>query len=278
MKLLFVILLTFFTFNAFSQVNYYSDRNSWHTSCVSTLVLEDFNGGPTKSGNTGCDDVFSAAGNNCFPAGEIQPGLIITSSDTTGTFMAYTNIGFVSNPTPIVGTNRFEDFTIMSFPDGNINTVGLDLYGAPAASIMHVRIYSADDLVDSMTITEGMPGPYFFGFTSAQPISSIEFQAAGNSIEMVGMVEFGVCNVVSVTDLDQFDLSLFPNPTTNAVTIKANSEIKSVGILNILGQEVLQKSPISNAATLNVSNLEPGTYFIKVQIAQRTGVYKLVKE
>jgi len=280
MKALTAFLFIFLSTTAFSQVFYFEDRDTWHTGCEGNLVLEDFAGGPTNSGNTACDDAFSSAGNDCFPPGEIQPGIIITSSDTSPIKMAYTNVDFVSNPTPIVGTSAYEDFTIMRFPDGNINRVGMDLYGAPAASVMHVRLFgNAGDLVDSLTITEGMPGPYFFGFVTSLPISSIEFQAEGSSVEMVGMVEFGTCNVVAINEFKHLNLTYFPNPVTNTLTLQADSKITSVNVVNVLGQTVVHQN-VSNSKNikLDVSDLASGTYFIKVQIDKKYATYKMVKE
>jgi len=280
MKTTITLLITFFTLNTFSQITYYSDRDIFHNNCSNTLVLEDFEGGPTDSGNTGCDGDFSAAGNSCFPAGEIQPGIVITSSDnSSATPMVYTNVGFVSNPTPIVGTNQYENFTIMNFPDENVNAVGLDLYGAPFASSMNVRIYNiAGDLVDSITITDGMPGPYFFGFISNEIISSIEFEANGSSVELVGMVEFGETTVALLNDLSLYNVNYYPNPILNQINFNANYKIEEISIINTLGQEIKQINPLSKKININLSDLTMGTYFFKVKIANKTGVYKVIKK
>ena len=280
MKTIITLLITFITVNSFAQITYYENREALHNNCSATLVLEDFEGGPTDAGNTGCDGDFSAAGNSCYPAGEIQPGIVITSSDNSSdTPMAFTNVGFVSNPTGIVGTNQFENYTIMNFPEGNVNTVALTLYGAPRASTMHVRIFNiAGDLIDSLTITDGMPGPYFFGFIATEFISSIEFQAEGFSIEMVGMVEFGACSTASVTNLNSYDFTYFPNPAKNTITLNANTKITSISILDILGKQVQQVIPLSNTSTFDISHLAVGSYFIKVIIGDKIGIYKLLKE
>lgn len=281
MKLLSTLLLTFYTVLSFAQITYYPDRDSWKNSCADSLVLEDFAGGPTVPEpykSTGCDGYFSSNGNSCFPAGEIQPGIIIRAAlDTAAEPLVYTIPGFINNPTPIVGTNDYPDFTILDFTN-DITKVGLDLY-AGISSSMHVRIYDwASNLVDTLTITEDLPGPYFFGFVSETPILSIEFEAIGNAVELVGMVEFGNCNVVSVNDLSDYDFNFFPNPATNTVTLQAKDPITSIQVMNLLGQVVKSVIPKENQTSLDIADLSSGTYFIKVQVANNTGVYRLVKE
>ena len=280
MKIFTTILILFFTLNLFSQIIYYPDRNTFLANCSSaTLVLEDFEGGPTSSGNSGCDGDFSAAGNSCFPAGEIQPGIVITSSDNNSADnpMAFTQTDFAGNPTPVVGTNQFPDYTIVNFPDGDINAVALDLYGLPFADTMHIRLFSATEMVDELTITEDLPGPAFFGFIATEPIVSIEFQADGSSVEMVGMVQFGSCDVSSVNGLTNFNFQYYPNPATNNLTLKANNNIDFVSINNILGQEIKKIQPFKNDVDINITDLQPGTYFTKVKINNKVGVFKFLK-
>lgn len=280
MKTILTLFITFIAYSSFSQITYYSERSELHSNCSGSLILEDFEGGPADSGNTGCDGDFSSEGNNCFAAGEIQQGIVITSSDNTAeTPMVYTNVGFVSNPTPIVGTNNFDDFTIVNFPEGNIDAVALDLYGAPFASVMHVRIYNfANEIIDTLMITEGMPGPYFFGLISSEPIASIEFQAEGSSVEMVGMVEFGTCSTTAINNLKNNNIHFFPNPVKNRLTLTSSSVIQQIEVFDVLGHKVKEISSNSLVTTLDFSDLESGNYYINVKIKGGTKVFKLIKE
>ena len=279
MKTIFTFLITIITINALSQITYYSDRDSLIETFSGTLVLEDFEGGPTGGGNTGCDGDFSAAGNSCYPPGEIQLGFVLTSSDNSpDTPMVFTPAGLVENLTHVVGTNQLPSYTILNFTEDNINTVAIDLYGLPFASTMDVRIYSEDGLEDTLTITEDLPGPYFFGFIATIPIVSIEFQVYGSSVEMIGMLAFGTNNPASIDDLDTYNFTYFPNPVSNSLTLQANTNISSVSITNILGQKIMQSDPFSNRTTLNLSNLKKGIYYVKAKINNKIGVYKFIKE
>lgn len=71
-------------------------------------------------------------------------------------------------------------------------------------------------------------------------------------------------------------LSLYPNPVTNGkvyITSKKDLE-KEVTIFNVLGKKVLQTT--IGAKELNVSNLSPGVYIIKITEEESTSSRKLI--
>ncbi|MGQ7946205.1 T9SS type A sorting domain-containing protein [Flavobacterium sp. WC2509] len=71
-------------------------------------------------------------------------------------------------------------------------------------------------------------------------------------------------------------LSLYPNPVTSGkvyITSKKDSE-KEIIIFNVLGKKVLQN--IINTRELNISNLSPGVYIIKITEEGATSSRKLI--
>jgi hypothetical protein len=71
---------------------------------------------------------------------------------------------------------------------------------------------------------------------------------------------------------------MYPNPVKNTLTIEANSNIQKVSIYNVLGQEVMAKSPKSNSTTLQTSALQKGVYMVKTEIDGNVSMRKIVKE
>ncbi len=61
-------------------------------------------------------------------------------------------------------------------------------------------------------------------------------------------------------------INIYPNPTTDIVTIKLNDEVKdkSLQILDLSGKIVLRKNISGNSTEIDVSVLEKGVYLIKV--------------
>jgi hypothetical protein len=71
-------------------------------------------------------------------------------------------------------------------------------------------------------------------------------------------------------------LNLYPNPVSNGkvyITSKNDSD-KEIIIFDVLGKKVLQTTMSSKE--LNVSNLSPGVYIIKIDEDQATATRKLI--
>lgn len=69
------------------------------------------------------------------------------------------------------------------------------------------------------------------------------------------------------------NIQVYPNPTINSIHIKHDSDIKSINIYNSLGQHVLQ----SKQASIDVSHLSKGMYFLKIRTTGGTETKKIIK-
>ena len=71
-------------------------------------------------------------------------------------------------------------------------------------------------------------------------------------------------------------LSLYPNPVSNGkVYITSKNDLdKNIIIFDVLGKKVLQTTMSSKE--LNISNLSPGVYIIKIDEEQATATRKLI--
>ncbi|WP_179339092.1 T9SS type A sorting domain-containing protein [Winogradskyella ludwigii] len=70
----------------------------------------------------------------------------------------------------------------------------------------------------------------------------------------------------------------YPNPVKNTLTLNAQKTIEQVAMYNMLGQEVLRATPNALASDLDMSNLQTGTYFVKVTIANVTETIRVIKQ
>ena len=75
-------------------------------------------------------------------------------------------------------------------------------------------------------------------------------------------------------------IEIYPSPTQSEISITGLSDVKDIAIINAVGQTVLRQNCSSNKATINVSGLKGGVYFIVVQDGKSGGVWsgKFVKE
>ncbi|MBF0693807.1 MAG: T9SS type A sorting domain-containing protein [Flavobacterium sp.] len=71
-------------------------------------------------------------------------------------------------------------------------------------------------------------------------------------------------------------LSFYPNPVSNGkiyITSKSQQD-KEITIFDVLGKKVVQT--ILNSKELNISNLSPGVYIIKIREGEATATRKLI--
>ena len=65
-------------------------------------------------------------------------------------------------------------------------------------------------------------------------------------------------------DVDEtFDIKVYPNPVSDILNVKSNSEIIAMDVVNMIGQVVIKQFGRSNS--LNVSTLSPGLYILKTK-------------
>lgn len=71
--------------------------------------------------------------------------------------------------------------------------------------------------------------------------------------------------------------SMYPNPVTNVLNIKAQETIKNIQVFNLLGQQVVRKVVNDTKTSLDLSRLYTGTYFVKISTDKTTKSVKLFK-
>ncbi len=85
--------------------------------------------------------------------------------------------------------------------------------------------------------------------------------------------------VLGVDELKQFEgFVMYPNPVENELTVSAKSEIKSLSIVNMLGQTVRTVTPNSRDYKLDFSDLTSGIYFVKASVNNTEGTFRIVKK
>lgn len=68
---------------------------------------------------------------------------------------------------------------------------------------------------------------------------------------------------MEVDENTEMSFSIFPNPSSDLVTINLTQPVSQVTIYNAVGQIVFQQNQVNNSMTVNVSNWRPGIYVVQ---------------
>lgn len=86
---------------------------------------------------------------------------------------------------------------------------------------------------------------------------------------------FRTNSLLSVEDLTQEAISLYPNPTNGMVHIE-NAEGFMVEVYDILGKVIFTKANMANQETIDLTDLTSGVYYVKLQNEKTTEVKKVI--
>jgi len=109
----------------------------------------------------------------------------------------------------------------------------------------------------------GAPGTevdfYFIIYCGAAPGGSYEY-----SLDELSIKEYNSTAVIDLTN-DANSLSIYPNPVEGIMNVKSATDIHSISITNIVGQEILNANISSNrTAVINTLDLNSGVYVVRV--------------
>lgn len=242
-----------------------------------TLTSEDFSNGPgaiTVCGET----MSSAAADACFPAGELEAGFSVeTSIIANPSSVVYIAPGAIGNTDPLVGATNFSEFTIINFDNGP-TAIAFDLWENNDPTTI-IRIYNdADELIETFMANTPTNTQTFFGFYANEPISRVELEGNNGSGELFGNFLFGAdCSNLGIEDQLLSEISVFPNPTTNYITLNlpSNISVQKMSLIDIAGKNT-QVSVTDN--TINMSNLADGVYILKIETQAGVAVRKVIKQ
>lgn len=154
----------------------------------------------------------SSTSNAYFAAGDILPGLNITSTGTAASGYELGVIGgnyatWNNTSKSVMNENYFNLFTI-EFTGSNVNAVGMDLVFILTTGNAEIKIYTTGNtLIDTITYTLGAT-PTFFGIYSSQPITKMTMAKTPNDNWVsIDNIQFGTLtpNVTFFTNQAAFE-------------------------------------------------------------------------
>ncbi len=86
----------------------------------------------------------------------------------------------------------------------------------------------------------------------------------------------------SVFTSNNVTISVYPNPFSNQITISSANDAdingKTVKLYDVTGRLFITQKITSQKTPINVSNLHPGMYFLRVESGNTSKVFKLIKQ
>lgn len=109
-------------------------------------------------------------------------------------------------------------------------------------------------------------------------IEQVASAIPANDVFLVDNIVLGTVASLSTIKFNNSTIKMYPNPVQNTLTIEANSEIQRVSVFNVLGQEVMSRSPKSTGTTLQTNGLQKGVYMVTTEIDGNISTSKIIKE
>ena len=110
----------------------------------------------------------------------------------------------------------------------------------------------------------------YYKVKAVYPECESEFALADNGDDFIFITN------ASVDENSFFDVKLYPNPTSGQLSIESEG-MTSVSVYDLMGQCLMQVSAEDGQTTLDMSQLQNGIYFIKVNTANGLAVQRVVK-
>src|SRR5690606_456079 len=125
---------------------------------------------------------------------------------------------------------------------------------------------------DQNIITTGI----FYGTADFDPSNGVfSLSSEGENDAFILKLENAPLGIVENSSLG--GMSVWPNPFSEALHIKADSEIENISVYDLLGRKVFETASISENTTLELGTLKNGVYLAAIVSKGKKATVKIVK-
>ena len=187
--------------------------------------------------------------------------------------MKKTKLFFLAALTSLMATAQttFDLDWFVGVPNGNVS-----ITVAPGDT---VRWTWTDEVPHSVTSDSGSQEDFDSGILTGNGTQfSITFTHIGVNVHSGMQGTITVEQTASIEDQFRKNISFYPNPVSNRLTVASLYKLDSYKVYNILGKLVAQGAANGNITEIDMSNLESGMYFINATSGELQSTFKVTKK
>ncbi|TXB67138.1 T9SS type A sorting domain-containing protein [Vicingus serpentipes] len=144
--------------------------------------------------------------------------------------------------------------------------------------VENLRVYKNRTATELINVGSNPSDDIRYSGTPAGRINSIVIDNAYN-VSVLATEFVNVDLTTSLEELNNIDFEVYPNPTNHNITVSFNdNQNRDIRISNIGGKTLITQKIVAKKQTINVSDLVPGIYFLKVKSNNELKTIKLIKQ
>jgi hypothetical protein len=147
------------------------------------------------------------------------------------------------------------------------------------ANMVNVKGFEVEKSIDAKSFTS----IGFVGVTSANEYSFIDNQMyERNNYYRLKMKDidgqFSYSNTITLLNISKMDITLFPNPTSNELTVVSSLPNFVYTVLDVYGHEIMKGKSNTSSVVVPCASLPKGIYVVQIETATERKMIKFVKE
>lgn len=221
------------------------------------------------------------ANDDCLNAQVLTPGGVFGDNDVVGTNVAATASTGETAPgcASYSGGDVWYQVTVPASGSLTIETnnnssaisdSGLAVYSGSCGALVLVECDdddSADGNFSLISLTGRTPGEVLF-------VRVWEYNNDAFGTFLVSTYDASL----SSGSFDNANFTAYPNPVKDVLNVSYTSEISSIRVINMIGQEVISKNINATSTQVDMSQLSAGTYIVNVTVGDNVKTLKVVKQ
>ncbi|MBL4662180.1 MAG: T9SS type A sorting domain-containing protein [Flavobacteriaceae bacterium] len=139
--------------------------------------------------------------------------------------------------------------------------------------------------MDDINLPDNGSGYLVYRIRPKQGIGLGDIVSSSVSIHMSGLppifsntVTTTFVDELAISDVQNVQMSLYPNPTDGQFSIQSSVSINEVSVISLLGQKVLTQKMDSDEVIVDISSQPAGTYFVRVMTSNSNKIFQIIKK